>query len=390
MSQAWLGSCCSHTMKRYTTSLQRNKITDSKEMKINLCFFFSLLVNSRTLEEIKRYFESIVIVCLSNTKNKYFIESLQFLNNAVKERRVEKREEFDKLLDETNIIDGQPIHPDLSDDESDEVEISKIELEIEYEEKKNVKKTLKDESPFSNDFKEIIENVQMKLKALGKEEANEKNEFKNNKYVDYLMNKQMPYCFIWASFTCINLPIIRPNNGALENFIRFKKSSRALRQLPHIYVQENLRITIGTCKALAIELRKKSGEEARPKKKQKKEKDGLGNKLNTKDDSQYQDFGTAEEEWDKNNTNPFENETKPTYQDQASLIIIKDNKKGKKKALDKVDEIDDIDESIKNSTLSEKSISTLTFVRFVVKGIKLTYKRINDIIRGDWLCSSVI
>jgi hypothetical protein len=59
----WLGSCVSHTMKRFADSLKKLQV--SAKQKRYVCFCFSLLLNSTTLDEISTYFEKICLVFLS-------------------------------------------------------------------------------------------------------------------------------------------------------------------------------------------------------------------------------------------------------------------------------------------------------------------------------------
>ncbi len=58
-SKSYLVSCVAHTMKRFSKSIK--PIEQSKEQHAQICYYFSLLLNSTTMLELKTYFEHITV-----------------------------------------------------------------------------------------------------------------------------------------------------------------------------------------------------------------------------------------------------------------------------------------------------------------------------------------
>jgi hypothetical protein len=50
------------------------------------------------------------------------------------------------------------------------------------------------------------------------------NDFFNPEIINHLLNAYMPYAFIWASFSCVNLSVSRLTNGLIENYNKYRKS----------------------------------------------------------------------------------------------------------------------------------------------------------------------
>ena len=61
------------------------------------CYAFSLLLNATELEILSEFFKIIVIVFLSKTSSKLFLENVKKLQNLINERPLVK-EEVDKIL----------------------------------------------------------------------------------------------------------------------------------------------------------------------------------------------------------------------------------------------------------------------------------------------------
>jgi hypothetical protein len=83
-TKSQIAYCAAHTMKRWTKSL--DKLQMSKSQKRFSSFLFSLLLNSKTLQEISIFFEHICVVMLSPTKTKYYYDSERLLAQSLANR----------------------------------------------------------------------------------------------------------------------------------------------------------------------------------------------------------------------------------------------------------------------------------------------------------------
>ena len=89
---------------------------------------------------------------------------------------------------------------------------------------KNKKKdsTIADKSPFTQHFKDIQRDVSMDIEdKFESESLSEENEFYCPEYIDTLLKRYMPYCFVWSGFVLKNLnnenTRTRFTNGTVEN-----------------------------------------------------------------------------------------------------------------------------------------------------------------------------
>ena len=237
----WLASCAAHTMHRLVRSVKR-KFKVSKEIKSLFCHCFSLMLNAKDLGCLDELFRAIVVVFSSPFESPVFVESLGILQLSI-ETRPETNTKIRDLIElvkaEQDNDDGEPEEP---------IKSQKLELyrqmEKSYFETLGCKSTIKEKSPFGRHFRDQLSRIELP-EATGQSQ----NRFHCPPLIEFLMDKYMPYSFIWAGFTFQGLKYSRLTNGAVENFNGYKKgSASASNLLPHVYVQENYRPNRGSCR----------------------------------------------------------------------------------------------------------------------------------------------
>lgn len=95
-------------------------------------------------------------------------------------------------------------------------------------------KSIKVASPFTEHFN-LIRN-QIKLPEFEKIS----NYLYYSEFVDFLFDKFLPYVFLWGGFIYQNLKTSKPvshlTNGAIENFIKYRKQEENKSTLPSSYL----------------------------------------------------------------------------------------------------------------------------------------------------------
>jgi hypothetical protein len=196
--------------------LSKNEI-DSKEQTwliSSFCsYLFSLLINCLDLDSISIYFKLICRVFLTKLKTKDVIESLNALHDEINTRPIDKNDI--KKMVALNLKQNHLLKPNTTD--------------IEINKRKSVKKiiqknsTISESSPFTQHFKEIEKDVlnEINNENIENETLCEENEFYCPEYVECLLKRYMPYCFIWSGFVLQNLnnenTRTRFTNGTVEN-----------------------------------------------------------------------------------------------------------------------------------------------------------------------------
>lgn len=239
-NQSWLCSCAAHTMKRFSNSLTRFKIT--KNQHIFMCYAFSLLLNSTSLSMIKEYFRFICIVLLSKSNSQIVVESKNKLKEALL-IRPNNQDQLDVLVKQVNKQFSHSTDYNVEDDQNDK---PILDLKDDQKEEEDfIKKSIKEASPFTQIFENIKQNIISEL-MTNEFSILEENEQFMPFLVKHLLDNFMPYSFIWASFTLVNMEQTRMTNGIIEGYNSFRKNKGDLIILPHRYLTTNINTVIGS------------------------------------------------------------------------------------------------------------------------------------------------
>lgn len=98
--------------------------------------------------------------------------------------------------------------------------------------------TIKAQSPFTKHYSDIMEKVKSELSQQSNDDSLETNDYHEPRYIDLLMDKYMPYAFLW-SFTSRGTGLSRITNGCLESYNGFKKRKATKNRLPHRYIRDS-------------------------------------------------------------------------------------------------------------------------------------------------------
>lgn len=292
-----LVSCVAHTMHRFTKSFKKSIKPDNQSF-VFYSYCFSLMLNSKTKDEIENFFYSIVVVSLCQYSNDFFLQEYEKLRKAFKSRNESKdilnileqsitdknHANIDQLLNlngdivvvEDEYVDSVDYDENVDSDEcgsgsddGDENECNDSEIDNEYDDErmpirnntkidlhksfleslnlkdstrknskdssdKQKKETIKTKSPFNRIFVEITNKVKSdpRLKIYSKES----NVLYSPLFLEFLLDKFMPYCFIWASFSMNNLSFTRMTNGIIEKYNQFTKRNVPKKIRPHRYL----------------------------------------------------------------------------------------------------------------------------------------------------------
>jgi hypothetical protein len=223
---SYLLSCASHTMKRFSRSIQ--KLTTTKDTHRFICYLFSLLLNSTSLEMIGEYFQLICIIYLSPTQTKYFLRTKETLAELLESRP-------DDVKAIKNIVNAylnfQPATFTNANTPTSDIDEDLI------AEKESM--PIKKASPFTKYFNDIKLYVDNQIETQ-KDGSTIVNDFFNPEIINHLLNAYMPYAFIWASFSCVNLSVSRLTNGLIENYNKYRKSGVPKNVLPHRYIESHV------------------------------------------------------------------------------------------------------------------------------------------------------
>jgi hypothetical protein len=205
----WLCSCGSHTMKRFTGSV--SKVILDNQLRIICCFSFTLLLNCTDLESMKQYFQLLCNIFLSTHKTNFFNECFQNLENAIELRPTDKLEII-KLCNNVNKINVNTFAQSVGDLENENSADNLGNSTDEQVIKKIKKDSIKNSSPFTPIFTEIYESTRKRLEKVNMKNSTRKlNNYYCPTYIQFLLDKYMPYCFIWSSFVLRD--IITVENG---------------------------------------------------------------------------------------------------------------------------------------------------------------------------------
>ena len=109
------------------------------------------------------------------------------------------------------------------------------------------KLTIKEASPFTQIFRSIYENVSVDLET--NDIGTEPNPLFFSPLIKILLDRFMPYAFIWTGLVLRGTKTTRWTNGTVERFIRTQKATdkKLLRQPPAEYVMRSKKKALGLC-----------------------------------------------------------------------------------------------------------------------------------------------
>jgi hypothetical protein len=235
-SKSWLFCCPMQTIVRFIYSLKKH-VQVEKSIKINLCLYFFLLIKSRSFENFLNLYESIILVCLSKTLNNNCVSSYEVLRKAMMDIIESEKKEIEGYLEQSESTQGIDKEKDIKNGYMSDLEKN---FDI-----KTLKYKIQEKSQFIPEFNKIIDNVELKI--LLEDNSPQHNQNYCPKFVEYINTKYMPFCFVWSSFSLIDLPYTRLTNTAIDGFNLFRSNS-VKNILPHIYTNDILAMTRGRCK----------------------------------------------------------------------------------------------------------------------------------------------
>ena len=241
--KSWLSSCAAHTMHRFTKGLKKHFSKLDEQARFFYGYIFSLMLNCKSLEGLKSYFKSLATICYSKYITADCQTEMSKMQDAIEKRPIDKVNDIisnelsnESILDYLSRTLG---HNSIQIDSDDKTNEDKLE-------QKRKKSSIKDRSPFTSVFSEII-NETKHLNETVLEEASglALNPFYSPQFIEYITEKFMPYCFIWCSFTLHGLSITRITNGLIEKYNQFRKDKFDPNLLPHVYIDLNFKLVIG-------------------------------------------------------------------------------------------------------------------------------------------------
>lgn len=203
------------------------------------------MLNSTTLDQLSEYFRWICIVHLSQTRSELVDATEKSLIEAVRERP-ETLAGIKKIVNGSIVFDrdlGATVF-DIVDDLKETQE----EMSNDLDDSILAKQPIKHSSPFTRHFDQIKQHVEKDVEPNANlSSVEEPNVHYNPSYVDHLLDKFMPYCFIWSGFVFKGMHLTRLTNGTVENFNKFVKSTSKGRVLPHRHMASQLEFIAGMC-----------------------------------------------------------------------------------------------------------------------------------------------
>ncbi|RNA31304.1 hypothetical protein BpHYR1_037705, partial [Brachionus plicatilis] len=229
-------------------------------------------------------------------------------------------------------------------------------------------KSLKAMSPFTKVFSEIVTSCEISVESETESgQEKEENEYFNPGFIYFLQEKYTPYCFIWSSFTLINLGITRETNG---NSLQKNVS-------PHNYVFDTYKSVIGNCKEFLSKEKKKLL---------------ILNKKKKSRESDFQNVSKSEEAWSKKQRGNPPKKKKAIKTLNTSRKMVKNQAKEFNKVLKQQDQ-DVISVNLETAIINNKTkekveIENITDLN-VNKNI-VSKNMIQDLLDGKWLSATLI
>lgn len=249
-----IGSCAAHTMKRFVRSLKKNVKFETKEIRVFSIFCFSLLLNCLDLSAFDSILRLMFLVFLNPISTQNCIAARKKLQELI-EIRPKLDENVEKIInDEKNLsafVNQQNIQDKEKEQLSEKDKMSDIEDFIDK------KDTIKNSSPFTKHFSDLRIQNQLQIFAESKVEADD-NVLFNECFINFLMDRFLPYSFIWSSFIFKNISpddsITRRTNGAVERFFRERKECLNANLKPVNYINQTIKLALGQERIVSMNL----------------------------------------------------------------------------------------------------------------------------------------
>lgn len=196
---SWLASCCSHTFHRFTKALRKTHIFKDDRLRYELATLcFSLLLNTTELKASMLIINKICYVFLSKSFSVVQREASDFLQDAIAERPTDIQQ-IKSIIRKNNfgIIDNKTDSAPTGDFDFDP------------------RKTIKAQSVFGKKFQEEHARIS---NQLTKEIFTEKNPYYFPEYLNFLLEKFMPYICILASYAFQGLDFTHITNCTIEKY----------------------------------------------------------------------------------------------------------------------------------------------------------------------------
>lgn len=205
---------------------------------IVLVFFLIALI----LLKFQSTLEYYVFFFLSSTKNKQYLDASKKLQELVY-FRPEDNGKTESIVTFTEAL------------------VSEESESIQKEPKDKNQKFNQGQYPFTKHFESIYEDVKKSIEDSAQFDPNYQA---SPEFIEFLLNKYLPYCFIWAGFVFKGLRnTTRVTNGSIEKFFATKKSVIKKAVLPHVYVNTTFDTTIGyTTNFMKLKLKKQQNGES--------------------------------------------------------------------------------------------------------------------------------
>jgi hypothetical protein len=229
-----LASCCSRTIQRFTRALRIKKIFKQNQFNNEDRNFaihcFSMMMNCSNIQSISNIFR---LLCICFTREYYDEEVITARDTLISLIKNKSPLTDDAILDDDSVSDNN-------------LEISHF---LKPKRPQVNKKKLKDESPFTQHFKNILNGTK---NTVNRPFINQQaNQLFNREYISFLIKYFMPYCGIWAGFCFVNLydytenkPFTRISNKVIEKFWGYRKMNLENRvQTPINYSNKTLEKT---------------------------------------------------------------------------------------------------------------------------------------------------
>ena len=111
------------------------------------------------------------------------------------------------------------------DDPNDIEEVQKINNDFEDNDEIIILNSLKLNSPVTKHFMDIKVDCVYMCSEMVFEDKNEANIFYEPQIINLLMDRFMPYCFIWSAYILQDIGETRLTNGCIESFFVSRKNN---------------------------------------------------------------------------------------------------------------------------------------------------------------------
>ncbi|CAF1030492.1 unnamed protein product [Brachionus calyciflorus] len=204
--KSWVVTCASHSMTKFISCLKK-KFKDSK-LRMIACFVFSLMLNSTSLEYLKKIFRLVCLAFLSRLRTDLNYSSLKEIQSLIS-RKSKDETEILKCLNSVEVTEKG-----FMDEQKKDIIYNLID-----------EATIREQSPFTELFQQVESDA---LKELSTETSasSTPNVYYSPEFIKFLQHNFMPFAFLWVNFGLSenSNQITRMTNGLLDQYIGLKKN----------------------------------------------------------------------------------------------------------------------------------------------------------------------